>query len=84
MFPANSDVNFNGKDSSISSWTTFDAEVGYESDRTSGVLSGSSISLNVINLFNRAPPFVLLYPSMDFTNASPIGRVVSLQIMKHF
>jgi iron complex outermembrane recepter protein len=73
----------------VGSWTTVALHLGYRFDDYLAVRgSGStSISLDVSNLFDRAPPFVA--PSMygysyDPTNSSVIGRVVGLSLNKRW
>jgi len=71
----------------VSSWTTVDLHLAYAPVWT-GWLSGLRASLSVRNLFDRDPPYVQYLGSnfpganYDSNNASPIGRVVSLQITK--
>jgi iron complex outermembrane recepter protein len=78
-------------ETTISSLTTFDYQLTYRfldgvgfTDR-----SGVSIALSVQNLMNRNPPFVAVpvgpsYTNIGFdaVNASPLGRVVALQVTK--
>jgi len=71
----------------ISSWTTMDLNLTYAPQWT-GWLSGSRASLSVRNLFDKDPPFVQYLASnfpganYDSTNASPLGRFLSLQVGK--
>jgi iron complex outermembrane receptor protein len=54
------------------------------------LLKDATIALDVRNLFDREPPFVNILQAptggggFDPTNASTIGRIVSLQITKKF
>jgi iron complex outermembrane receptor protein len=71
----------------VSSWTTLDAQVAY-SPKLSGLLSGVRISLSAQNILNRNPPY-LTYDNgtvtgvhFDSTNASPLGRYITLQLRK--
>ncbi len=71
----------------VSAWTTFDFQLTYSVPERRGPLSGLRISLNATNLLDRDPPFAayVVGPSTyayDPENASPVGRVVSLQITK--
>ncbi len=72
---------------SISSWTTVDAQIGYRFHQD-GLVKRARVMLSVQNLFDRSPPFLsataTLVPGLhyDSTNASPIGRFVSIQIVK--
>jgi outer membrane receptor protein involved in Fe transport len=77
----------------IASWTTTDAQLGYRFDRPAGVLAGTSLTLGVINLFDRAPPYVAPsystipgYSSLDFdgANADVRGRFIYVQAIKKF
>jgi hypothetical protein len=74
----------------ISEATTVDFQVTYHHADALGFTdrSGFKISLNVQNLFDADPPRVA-YPSssirdvgFDAVNASPVGRLISLQITK--
>lgn len=68
----------------VASWTTVDLQVGYDFDR---IVRGTRLSLSVTNLFNRQPPYVdnaSVYSASGFDpeNASPIGRMIALQLVK--
>lgn len=68
----------------VSSWTTIDVQIGYDLGR---VIAGTRLSLSVSNLFDRQPPFVenaSVYSASGFDpeNASPVGRMVALQVVK--
>jgi outer membrane receptor protein involved in Fe transport len=71
----------------IGSWTTADIQLGYDLGR-SGVLKGARVLLSVQNVFDRDPPFVKDSPASvtglhyDSTNASAVGRFISLQLVK--
>lgn len=71
----------------VASWTTVDLHLAY-SPAWTGWLSGLRASLSVRNLFDRDPPYVQFLGSnfpganYDANNASPLGRFVSLQIVK--
>jgi outer membrane receptor protein involved in Fe transport len=71
----------------VASWTTLDGQLAYEG--TSGVLNRFGASLSIQNILNRDPPFVLFesgYPGLNYdpTNASPLGRFISLKLTKTF
>jgi outer membrane receptor protein involved in Fe transport len=71
----------------VSSWTTFDLNIGYRFDRAGGALEGVRLAFNASNLFDRDPPSVSYIVGTatngyDPENASPLGRVVSLQVTK--
>lgn len=66
----------------VKSWTTADLNVRYAFK--TGRLDGTAVALNVQNLFDKDPPF---YDSaagigFDATAASPLGRVVTVQLIK--
>lgn len=71
----------------VSSWTTVDASVSYTPSSASFLLEGTRIALNVSNLLDRDPPF-LLQPrtavNFDPANANPLGRFISLSLRKKF
>jgi len=69
----------------ISSYLTFDGRVA----RTFGKDSKLEVSVNAQNIFNRRPPSVPglgTFGSLGFdpTNASPLGRLVALEIVKRW
>ena len=72
----------------VASWTTVDAQIGYDFSGDAGVLKGLRIALSATNLFDRDPPYVnFSWPGVtavgyDPQNASAVGRVVSLQVTK--
>lgn len=72
----------------ISSWTTVDAVLSYEFQQTAQPLSGSSLALGVINVADRAPPYVSTPLTQGITfdgiNASALGRFVSLRLQKRW
>lgn len=72
----------------MSSFTTFDTTLVYQTRAGEGTLDGITVSLGVQNLFNRKPPLytppTVDYPPYDPTNSSPIGRNVSLSLSKHW
>jgi hypothetical protein len=77
-------------DQRVGSWTTVDASLRY-APTLPGVLSGLHFSLAAINIFDRNPPRVLIPSTVvgqnlnyDSSNASPLGRFVSLSISKEW
>ncbi|WP_298325494.1 TonB-dependent receptor [Asticcacaulis sp.] len=72
----------------IASWTTVDANVGYVFERGQALTSGLKISLAASNLFDKAPPYarspglVGQGITFDSTNASAMGRQISLTVTK--
>jgi iron complex outermembrane receptor protein len=72
----------------VSSWTTADAVASYAFGSSGGPFNGTAIALSVINLTNRAPPYVSNpsgYPiTYDGANANALGRYISLRLQKHW
>ncbi|MDC7693504.1 TonB-dependent receptor [Asticcacaulis sp. DXS10W] len=72
----------------IGSWTTLDAQLAYTFPSRSDYLRGTRIALSAINLLDRRPPYAASpsrdFPGVDFdsTNASIIGRSISLTLVK--
>lgn len=68
----------------VSSWTTVDVQLGYDLDK---ILPGTRLSLSASNLFDRKPPYaenanIFSASGYDPDNASPIGRLIALQLVK--
>ena len=87
-------VNYTGRESNnlvagsptVASWTTIDAQLAYVVPKDEP-LSGIRVSLSVINLFDRNPPYLAYNASRigfnyDVANATPLGRFVTLQLQK--
>jgi iron complex outermembrane recepter protein len=72
----------------VSSWTTADAVASYAFGSSDGPFNGTTVALSVINLTNRAPPYVYNtsgYPiTYDGSNANALGRYISLRLQKHW
>lgn len=76
----------------ISSWTTFDLQLGYDFTGAGGVLDGLRVTVSANNLFDAAPPFIdtgrvvvgNAPEPYDAANASIIGRQVALTVSKTF
>jgi outer membrane receptor protein involved in Fe transport len=73
----------------VSSYTTVDLRVAYESGEgiRSDFWSGVSVSLNAQNLFDQDPPrTAIIRPDSDSgfdpTNANPLGRFVAIELVK--
>ncbi|BEV13162.1 TonB-dependent receptor (plasmid) [Asticcacaulis sp. DW145] len=72
----------------VASFTTVDTSISYSLDSQNFFFKGTRVTLSASNLFNRAPPRALSpaksYPGIyfDSTNASAMGRFVSLTITK--
>jgi iron complex outermembrane recepter protein len=80
--------NTNPIPTGISSWTTVDAQLTYSPANWGSVFRGLHISAAVQNLLNRDPPPVagtttyIYNLNYDSTNASALGRFLSLTIRK--
>jgi outer membrane receptor protein involved in Fe transport len=73
----------------VSSWTTADAILSYESAAAGGPLKGFSAALSVTNLTDRDPPYVANpngYSDItyDGANANALGRYLSLRLQKRW
>lgn len=71
----------------VSAWTTLDAQITRSFDNAGGWLSGTRVSLNAVNLFDAGPPYVnnrTPYSASGFDpeKASPVGRLIALQVIK--
>ena len=86
---------FTTPSSPISSWTTADVHVSYRVPEavSSAILRGITVALTVENVTNEKPPYVAIPLAVtggappipyDPANASPVGRLVSLQINKRW
>ena len=75
-------------DAPIDQWTTVDLMFSYDSGERLGspLLSNTKIGVGVQNLFDSDPPFVDTADGMNFdsTNATPLGRFLTLRINKTF
>jgi outer membrane receptor protein involved in Fe transport len=75
----------------ISSWTTFDLGLQYNFQGNGGLLDGLTGSFNIVNIFDKSPPFVAtpapgLAPGLVFdgANANVWGREISLQLTERW
>jgi outer membrane receptor protein involved in Fe transport len=72
----------------IAAWTTVDIQIAYHSSAESGPLHGIRLALSVQNLFDQDPPFIDPTSTIeqgigfDSTNASPVGRFISISLTK--
>ena len=70
------------------SFTTADLRLTYRTPDTAGFFLGQSeITLQALNLFDRSPPLVLAilgYANGQTAHSNPIGRVVSLSLLKRW
>jgi outer membrane receptor protein involved in Fe transport len=75
----------------VDSWTTADLQLSYQTSADTGFASGLTMALNVNNITDEEPPFVdvdfntaSVNAGYDPTNASPLGRVISVQLAKRW
>jgi len=75
----------------VSGLFTMDAVLSYAVESASSpTLNGLVLTLSAVNIFDRKPPYVvsgnssLLASHYDAANASPLGRIVSVQLRKSF
>jgi outer membrane receptor protein involved in Fe transport len=71
----------------IASWTTVDLQVAYQVEDVRLPLNGLQVALSCTNCLDRAPPAVRKSSYLfgyDPTNASPMGRFVSLTVRKRW
>jgi iron complex outermembrane receptor protein len=68
----------------VGSYTTLDLRVGYDFDGTVAFLEGASASLEVLNVLDEDPTFVDIDGGADLTVASPLGRMLSLTLVKRW
>lgn len=72
----------------VDSWTTVDAQLSHRiPEAFGGPLRGLRVALSATNLLDADPPYAaynlgLLATGYDPDNASPLGRVVSIQVTK--
>ena len=75
-------------DCPVASWTTVDAGVAYstQSGESSGRWSGLRFGLDVLNVFDRPPPFVYYGSGFNYdsANATALQRALSASITKSF
>jgi outer membrane receptor protein involved in Fe transport len=74
---------------SVDSYLTLDARAAYEFPKDRGWLAGLAIALSAQNLFDRGPPKVQSFDPLfdlgfDPTNASPLGRLIAIEVVKRW
>ncbi len=69
-------------DPKVDSWTHVDLNLKYRFNAGAESAGGTSLTLNVQNLFDRDPPFIenRLGTGFDPINATPLGRFASLSV----
>jgi iron complex outermembrane receptor protein len=75
--------------SKVRSQLTLDAQIGYSFPRDRGVMSGLRVLASGTNILDRSPPYAEFVTGIsaigyDPENASPVGRTLSLQIIKQW
>jgi iron complex outermembrane recepter protein len=77
--------NLSTPEREISSWTTFDARLTRRFGQTGGG-AGAEITLDIRNLADEDPPFANNPIGMGFDtlNASPVGRVVMVEVRRRW
>jgi iron complex outermembrane receptor protein len=86
--------NFTSSTSRIASWTTADLFLAYKVNSSSqSMFSNCTFSLSVQNLTDEKPPFIAIPSTLlggapaipfDSANASPIGRLIAVQVSKRW
>jgi outer membrane receptor protein involved in Fe transport len=71
----------------VDGWTTVDAQLSYRLPNRRGPLAGLRLALSATNLLDADPPYAaynlgLSVTGYDPDNASPLGRVISIQVTK--
>lgn len=72
----------------IGSFTTVDLRVAYDfsSQVKGGLLSGFTVAAGAINLLDKDPPRTAVFGAFDIgfdpSNASPLGRLISIELIK--
>jgi iron complex outermembrane receptor protein len=94
---ANSFVNYTSSETdnttnptvAIASWTTVDAQLSFDATHWGGLLRGLHLSVSGQNLLDRDPPRIpttaattIAGVGFDSTNASALGRFVSVSVRK--
>ncbi|HEY2707195.1 MAG TPA: TonB-dependent receptor [Caulobacteraceae bacterium] len=72
-------------DRAVASWTTADLQILWRPTNIRA-LTKTSLALNILNIADSSPPFyeTPLGTGYDPANANPLGRVVSLQLIKRW
>lgn len=73
----------------VASWTSVDVQLAYRFPERFKALAETRIALSVSNLFDRRPPFVENFTGLsasgyDPEKASPVGRMISLQLVRRW
>ena len=82
--------NRSATDVKVNSFTTVDLQLRYDGSGagSSGIMSGLTFSVSVLNLFNENPPNVAAesFSNLGFdpTNSNPLGRFVAFELKKNW
>lgn len=68
----------------VGSYSTMDLRVGYNFDGVASALSGTSVSIEMLNVLDEEPTFVDVDGGADLTVASALGRMFSLTLVKRW
>jgi iron complex outermembrane recepter protein len=74
-------VNPNRTTQTVDEFVTVDLHVSY-SPQVEGWLEGTQLTLTADNVLDEDPPLYLFSPGYDAANASPLGRVLSINVRK--
>lgn len=67
---------------SVSAWTTIDLGFGIRFETGVWLMDDTEVALRAVNVFDESPPFVNTSFGFDSSNASPLGRLISLNVQK--
>ena len=68
----------------VPAWQTFDIQLNYRTTLVEQWIGDAEMTLNVVNVFDKDPPFVNRVEGYDPVNAKPFGRVISFEIQKNW
>lgn len=69
----------------VDSWTTIDTAFRYEPEGAGQWLQDTTWSFNVLNILNEDPPYASNFGlNFDATNANPLGRYISIDLIKRW
>lgn len=68
----------------VSAYTTFDFHLGYTFSSSAKILNGTSLALDISNVFDKRAPFVNIVGGFDPGQASALGRFVAFTLSKSF
>jgi len=68
----------------VGSSATVDLQLRYGIPLDAGLLSGTEVTLNAVNVFNQSPPFADATFGYDLNNFQALGRVLSVALRKRW